>query len=213
MIKVSFSKAQSFINKLRYKSRKEWSDDDRVYFKICNFAVLSRKRLNDLLFDIERLSKLSDKSHYKYDELDVKLIKELILKKLDDCFEKFREKVSIIKEIDLEKIEEHIAKIKDENLRLENEVKRLNFIIENFIREKKINEIEEIKEILESKLFSKRIKSKKKKDTRKLRFDEESIQDFIKKWEQGQTTFEITESLNKLTIDIGETRKKKRIKL
>ena len=47
----------------------------------------------------------------------------------------------MIKESDLEKIENHIAKIKDENLRLENENKRLNFIIESFIREKDIVEI------------------------------------------------------------------------
>ena len=59
----------------------------------------------------------------------------------------------MIKESDLEKIENHIAKIKDENLRLENENNRLNFIIESFIREKDIVEIEKVNEILKKRKF------------------------------------------------------------
>ena len=70
------------------------------------------------------MSKLSDKSHYKYNELDIKLLKELILEKLDNCFEKFKHKISVIKESDLQKIKEHLNNIKNENLRLENEIKR-----------------------------------------------------------------------------------------
>ena len=139
--KVSFAKAQSVLNKFRYKPRKQWSNDDRVLFKLCNFAVLSRKRLNQILLSLDKLSKLSDKSHYKYNELDIKLLKELILEKLDTCFEKFKHKISVIKESDLQKIKEHLNNIKNENQRLENEIKRLNFIIENFIKEREIQEI------------------------------------------------------------------------
>jgi len=113
--KVSFAKAQSVLNKFRYKPRKQWSDDDRVLFKLCNFAVLSRKRLNQILLSLDKLSKLSDKSHYKYNELDIKLLKELILEKLDICFEKFKHKISVIKESDLQKIKEHLNSIKNEN--------------------------------------------------------------------------------------------------
>ena len=211
--KVSFAKAQSILKKFRYKPRKDWSEEDRIIFKLSNFAVLSRKRLNSVLIALNKLSKLSDKSHYKYNELDVKLLKELILQNLDICFEKFKQKISVIKESDLEKIENHIAKIKDENLRLENENKRLNFIIESFIREKDIVEIEKVNEILKKKISNKsrQLKKKSRKDIarERLDFNEENMRDFIKKWNQGYTTLEITDSLKKLPVDMDGTRKKR----
>ena len=205
--KVSFAKAQSVLNKFRYKPRKQWSDDDRVLFKLCNFAVLSKKRLNQILLSLDKLSKLSDKSHYKYSELDIKLLKELILEKLDNCFEKFKHKISVIKESDLQKIKEHLNNIKNENLRLENEIKRLNFIIENFIKEKEIQEIEDVWEILNKKIARKKM-SRKKQLEEKLSFNQENIKEFIKKWNQGLTTTEITESFKKIGLDISESKKK-----
>ena len=211
--KPSFAKAQSILKKFRYKPRKDWSEEDRIIFKLSNFAVLSRKRLNSVLIALNKLSKLSDKSHYKYNELDVKLLKELILQNLDICFEKFKQKISVIKESDLEKIENHIAKIKDENLRLENENKRLNFIIESFIREKDIVEIEKVNEILKKKISNKsrQLKKKSRKEIarERLDFNEDNMRDFIKKWNQGYTTLEITDSLKKLTVDMDGTRKKR----
>ena len=210
--KPSFAKAQSILKKFRYKPRKDWSEEDRIIFKLSNFAVLSRKRLNSVLIALNKLSKLSDKSHYKYNELDVKLLKELILQNLDICFEKFKQKISVIKESDLEKIENHIAKIKDENLRLENENKRLNFIIESFIREKDIVEIERVNEILKKKISNKsrQLKKKSRKEIarERLDFNEDNMRDFIKKWNQGYTTLEITDSLKKLPVDMDGTRKK-----
>ena len=205
--KVSFAKAQSILNRFRYKPRKQWSNEDRVLFKLCNFAVLSRKRLNQILLSLDKLSKLSDKSHYKYNESDIKLLKELILEKLDICFEKFKHKISVIKESDLQKIKEHLDSIKNENLRLENEIKRLNFIIENFIKEKEIQEIDEVWEILNKKISKKKISSQKQLE-KKLSFDQENVKLFIKKWNQGQTTSEIAESFKKVEIDISKTNKK-----
>ena len=205
--KVSFAKAQSVLNKFRYKPRKQWSNDDRVLFKLCNFAVLSRKRLNQILLSLDKLSKLSDKSHYKYNELDIKLLKELILEKLDICFEKFKHKISIIKESDLKKIKEHLNSIKDENTRLENEIKRLNFIIENFIKEKEIQEISDVWEILNKKISKKR-RSSKKQPEEKFSFDRENVKEFIKKWNQGHTTVEITESMKKVELNINKSKKK-----
>tara|TARA_B100000212_G_scaffold325651_1_gene287487 strand:- start:103 stop:747 length:645 start_codon:yes stop_codon:yes gene_type:complete len=205
--KVSFAKAQSVLNKFRYKPRKQWSNDDRVLFKLCNFAVLSRKRLNQILLSLDKLSKLSDKSHYKYNELDIKLLKELILEKLDICFEKFKHKISIIKESDLKKIKEHLNSIKDENTRLENEIKRLNFIIENFIKEKEIQEISDVWEILNKKISKKR-RSSKKQPEEKFSFDRENVKEFIKKWNQGHTTIEITESMKKVELNINKSKKK-----
>ena len=205
--KVSFAKAQSVLNKFRYKPRKQWSDEDRVLFKLCNFAVLSRKRLNQILLSLDKLSKLSDKSHYKYNELDIKLLKELILEKLDNCFEKFKHKISVIKESDLKKIKEHLNNIKNENIRLENEIKRLNFIIENFIKEKEIQEIEDVWEILNKNIARKKM-SRKKQLEEKLSFNQENIKEFIKKWNQGLTTTEITESLKKIELNINKSKKK-----
>ena len=205
--KVSFAKAQSVLNRFRYKPRKQWSSDDRVLFKLCNFAVLSRKRLNQILLSLDKLSKLSDKSHYKYNELDIKLLKELILERLDNCFEKFKHKISIIKESDLQKIKEHLNNIKNENLRLENEIKRLNFIIENFIKEKEIQEIGDVWEILNKKISRKKMSPKKQLE-KKLSFSQENIKEFIKKWNRGHTTTEITESFKKIELDINKSRKK-----
>ena len=205
--KVSFAKAQSVLNKFRYKPRKQWSDDDRVLFKLCNFAVLSKKRLNQILLSLDKLSKLSDKSHYKYSELDIKLLKELILEKLDNCFEKFKHKISVIKESDLQKIKEHLNNIKNENLRLENEIKRLNFIVENFIKEKEIQEIGDVWEILNKKISRKKM-SHKKQSEEKLSFNQENVKEFIKKWNQGQTTIEITEGFKKIGLDINRSKKK-----
>ena len=205
--KVSFAKAQSVLNKFRYKPRKQWSGDDRVLFKLCNFAVLSKKRLNQILLSLDKLSKLSDKSHYKYSELDIKLLKELILEKLDNCFEKFKHKISVIKESDLQKIKEHLNNIKNENLRLENEIKRLNFIVENFIKEKEIQEIGDVWEILNKKISRKKM-SHKKQSEEKLSFNQENVKEFIKKWNQGQTTIEITEGFKKIGLDINRSKKK-----
>ena len=205
--KVSFAKAQSVLNRFRYKPRKQWSDEDRVLFKLCNFAVLSRKRLNQILLSLDKLSKLSDKSHYKYNELDIKLLKELILEKLDNCFEKFKHKISVIKESDLQKIKEHLNNIKNENLRLENEIKRLNFIIENFIKEKEIQEIGDVWEILNKNISRKKMSPKKQLE-KKLSFSQENIKEFIKKWNRGHTTTEITESFKKIKLDINKSRKK-----
>ena len=205
--KVSFAKAQSVLNRFRYKPRKQWSNDDRVLFKLCNFAVLSRKRLNQVLLSLDKLSKLSDKSHYKYNELDIKLIKELILEKLDNCFEKFKHKISVIKESDLQKIKEHLNNIKNENLRLENEIKRLNFIIENFIKEKEIQDIGDVWEILNKKISRKKMSPKEQLE-KKLSFSQENIKEFIKKWNRGHTTTEITESFKKIELDIKRNKKK-----
>ena len=205
--KVSFAKAQSILNRFRYKPRKQWSNEDRVLFKLSNFAVLSRKRLNQILLSLDKLSKLSDKSHYKYNESDIKLLKELILEKLDICFEKFKHKISVIKESDLQKIKEHLDSVKNENLRLENEIKRLNFIIENFIKEKEIQEIDGVYEILNKKISKKKISSQKQFGE-KLSFNQENVKLFIKKWNQGQTTSEIAESFKKVEVDINKTKKK-----
>ena len=59
----------------------------RVFFKICNFIVLS-KRVNKIFSAVQSFGKLSDKSHYNYNEFDILQIK-LILENLERIFQKF----------------------------------------------------------------------------------------------------------------------------
>ena len=51
--------------------------------------------------------------------------------------------------------------------------------------------------------------SSKKQLEGKLSFNQENIKEFIKKWNQGHTTFEITESLRKIELDIDKSKKKR----
>ena len=76
-----------------------------------------------------------------------------------------------------------------------------------------MNDIEEVKEILNKKVKveSKEVKTKKK-IKEKLDFSKKNIQKFLKKWNEGYTTFEITENYKRINVDIRNT-KKKRFKL
>ena len=97
--------------------------------------------------------------------------------------------------------------IKNENLRLENEIKRLNFIIENFIKEREIQEISDVWEILNKKISRKKMSRTKQQDE-KLSFNHENVKEFIRKWNQGHTTTEITESFKKIGLNISRSKKK-----
>ena len=70
-ISISFSKAKEVLDEYRYKPRREWSKEERFFFKICNFVVLSKKRVNKIFSAINSFGKLSDKSHYSYNEFDI----------------------------------------------------------------------------------------------------------------------------------------------
>ena len=208
---VSFGKAQEMLSKFRYKPRREWTKNDRLTFKICNFAVLSKKRLNKVFAAFDSIGKLSDKSHYKYSELDILILKELILENLNVCFQRFNLDIKIIKEVDIQRIQDHLDNLKEENLRLENETKRLQFIIENYVRENKLEEIDNIKQLLKIKLPASQIVSKRKKQEN-LDFSEENLERFMESWKTGHTTVEISSQFKKENLEIGKT-KKKRFKL
>ena len=208
--KVSYAYAQKVLKKFRYKPRNQWSDNDRLVFKICNFTVLSKTRLNKVMQSLWSLSKLSDKSHYKYTDLDIKLIKELILESLENCFIKFKQDINIMKESDIEKVSEHLQKLKDENLRLENENSRLSFIIESFIRESEIKEIQGEREILDKKV--RKLTKKKGSKNHRIAFNKDNLKDLLNKWNEGLTTSEITDKFKKVDVNLDET-KKRRFKL
>ncbi len=209
--RVSYSQAQKILQKFRYRPRNQWSEKDRLIFKICNFTVLSKKRLNKVMESLKSLSKLSDKSHYKYSDLEIRLIKELILESLKTCFDSFKQNINIIKESDIEKIDKHLHKLKDENIRLENENNRLTFIIESFVREAEIKEIEGVKEILEKKIKIRK-RNKKSNKSQGLTFDKDNLKELLNKWNEGLTASEITDKFKKVNVNLNET-KKKRFKL
>ena len=48
----------------------------------------------------------------------------------------------------------------------------------------------------------------KKQQKVKISFNQENIKEFIKKWNQGHTTTEITESFRKVGLDINRTKKR-----
>ena len=137
-ISISFSKAKETLDKYRYKPRREWSKEERVFFKICNFIVLSKKRVNKIFSAIQSFGKLNDKSHYNYNEFDIIQIKELILDNLESCFQKFNKDVKILKDSDIQELTDHLEKLKDENVRLQMENQRLQFLFNDYSSEKKL---------------------------------------------------------------------------
>ena len=196
MNNISFSDALKFLNEFRYKKRKGWSKDERSLFKICNFIVLSRKRIKKVFEAFSSLEKLSNKSHYQYTENDINLLKGIILENLEDKLKTFNKNLSIFKDSDIEIFQTHLNSFKEENLRLENENKRLQFIIESFGKEKEITEINDIRDLVNMKVsVSKESKTSLKKE--KLNFSKENIRKFLKLWSEGKTTFEIVNIYNK----------------
>ena len=157
-ISISFSKAKEVIDEYRYRPRREWSKEERFFFKICNFVVLSKKRVNKIFSAINSFRKLSDKSHYNYNEFDIIQIKELILDNLEGCFQNFFKDIKILKDSDIQEIVDHLEKLKDENLRLQKENERLQFLFNDYLSEKKLSKNTVLSRVLES------VSQKKKKN-------------------------------------------------
>ena len=202
---LSFADAFTFLKKFRYKPRNEWTKEERTIFKICNFIVLSKKRINKIFLAFSSLAKLSDKSHYNYNEIDILKIKDLLLQSLEETLQKFNKKIRLFKEEDINIVQEHLKQLKEENLRLENENKRLNFVITNYIRENELLEIDKVKEILSKK----NIREKFKKSRKTGSYREKNMKKFIEKWKKGLTTFEINEEIVNENLAVKKELKKK----
>tara|TARA_B100000401_G_scaffold131772_1_gene87101 strand:- start:439 stop:1083 length:645 start_codon:yes stop_codon:yes gene_type:complete len=202
---LSFADAFTFLKNFRYKPRNEWTKDERTIFKICNFIVLSKKRINKIFLAFSSLAKLSDKSHYNYNEVDIIKIKDLLLQNLEETLQKFNKKIRLFKEEDINIVQEHLKQLKEENLRLENENKRLNFVITNYIRENELLEIDKVKEILSKK----NIREKFKKSQKTSSYREKNMKKFIEKWKKGLTTFEINEEIINENLAVEKELKKK----
>ncbi len=195
LIKISFADAQRFLKDFRYKKRNSWSEEDRRFFKICSFIVLSRKRINKIFEAFSALEKLSNKSHYSYNTNDINIIKGIILENLENKLKNFNKELSIFKDTDIKKINNYLDSLKNENLRLENENKRLQFIIENFVTEKKLFEVQDIKDILNGK-NSVKTKSKSTLRQNSVNFSKADIKKFLKLWNEGKTSIEIVDALS-----------------
>ena len=202
---LSFVDAFTFLKNFRYKPRNEWTKDERTIFKICNFIVLSKKRINKIFLAFSSLAKLSDKSHYNYNEADIIKIKDLLLQNLEEALQKFNKKIKLFKEEDINTVQDHFIKIKDENQRLENENIRLNFVITNYIRENELLEIDEVKEILNKKNIKEKIKKSQKTNIPR----ERNMRKFIEKWKKGLTTFEINKEITEENLSVKKELKKK----
>ena len=122
----------------------------KIFFKICNFVVLSKKRVNKIFSAINSFGKLSDKSHYNYNEFDIIQIKELFLITLRAAFQNFFKEIKILKDSDIQEIVDHLEKLKDENLRLQNENERLQFLFNDYLSEKKLSKNTVLSRVLES---------------------------------------------------------------
>lgn len=204
---VSFSDALKFLKEFRYKKRKDWSKDERIFFKICNFVVLSKKRINKIFEAFKALEKLSNKSHYRYTENDINLVKGLILENLEVRLKSFNKRLSIYKDADIELFQSHLGKLKDENTRLENENRRLQFIIENFVKENELFEIENIQNlVIEKKENIGKTRTSLKKN--RITFSKTNIKKFLKLWNEGKTSIEIAEMFSKKAYEKNINRKK-----
>ena len=203
-ISISFSKAKEVLDEYRYKPRREWSKEERVFFKICNFVVLSKKRVNKIFSAVNSFGKLSDKSHYNFNEFDIIQIKELILDNLEGCFKKFFKEIKILKDSDIQEIVDHLEKLKDENLRLQKENERLQFLFNDYLSEEKLSKNSVLSRVLEG-IDQKKIK----KDNKDFKIDRKNIKKFVEKWEKGMTTNEITKELQdkSLTIKVGKRKR------
>ena len=203
-INISFSKAKEVLNKYRYKPRREWSKEERVFFKICNFIVLSKKRVNKIFSSIQSLGKLSDKSHYNYNEFDIIQIKELILDNLEGCFQKFNKNIKILKDSDIQELSEHLENLKNENVRLQKENQRLQFLFNDYLNEKKLSKNSVLGRVLEN------LKDNKiKMEGRDFTIDRKNIKKFVEKWEKGMTTNEISKEMQEqnLNMKIGKRKR------
>tara|TARA_Y100000991_G_scaffold172250_1_gene134006 strand:- start:244 stop:891 length:648 start_codon:yes stop_codon:yes gene_type:complete len=203
-ISISFSKAKEILDKYRYKPRREWSKEERVFFKICNFIVLSKKRVNKIFSAVQSFGKLSDKSHYNYNEFDILQIKELILENLERNFQKFNKNIKILKDSDIQELSEHLEKLKDENVRLQTENQRLQFLFNDYLSEEKLSKNRVLNKVLE------RLNHEKNKKVNKdFKIDRKNIKKFVEKWEKGMTTNEIGIEIQKenLNMKIGKRKR------
>ena len=206
---ISYFDAVKTLKEFRYKPRKEWTAQEKESFKICNFNVLSRKRLNKILDSIKSFGKLGDKSHYKYSEEDLILIKDLILGSLDFSFKKFSKNIEIISEEDLQVIQDRFERLNAENQRLRDEIKNYKDELEVHKRTYEEKDKKSLKRIFSELDDSTEINNKSKKLKRKVLADKKNLKNASTNWKDGMTLDEIKNDFLKGNFNLVNTKKKK----
>ena len=206
---ISYFDAVKTLKEFRYKPRKEWTAQEKESFKICNFNVLSRKRLNKILDSIKSFGKLGDKSHYKYSEEDLILIKDLILGSLDFSFKKFSKNIEIISEEDLQVIQDRFERLNAENQRLRDEIKNYKDELEVHKRTYEEKDKKSLKRIFSELDDSTEIKNKSKKLKRKILANKKNLKNASTNWKDGMTLDEIKNDFLKGNFNLVNTKKKK----
>ena len=206
---ISYFDAVKTLKEFRYKPRKEWTAQEKESFKICNFNVLSRKRLNKILDSIKSFGKLGDKSHYKYSEEDLILIKDLILGSLDFSFKNFSKNIEIISEEDLQVIQDRFERLNAENQRLRDEIKNYKDELEVHKKTYEEKDKKSLKRIFSELDDSTEIKNKSKKLKRKILADKKNLKNASTNWKDGMTLDEIKNDFLKGNFNLVNTKKKK----
>ena len=140
---------------------------------------------------INSFCKLSDKSHYSYKKEDIRIIKDMILKHIEEGLKRFDKNIKTLKEEDIIKLKEYFENLKEQNLSLQNENQRLQSLIRNHITEKKLNQTNVLEDILKIKQ-----KLKIKKKTKNKNFNEKKLKEFIDNWDQGLTAIDLEKEVN-----------------
>ena len=121
-----------------------------------------------------------------------------------DAFKKFEKDIKILKDSDIQELFDHQKKLKDENLRLQKENQRLQFLFNDYLSEEKISKNTLLAKILEKENYKKR-----KKEKKDIIIDKKNIKKFVEKWEKGMTTNEISSELQNenLNLKIGKRKR------
>ena len=90
---------------------------------------------------------------------------------LKAAFQNFFKDIKILKDSDIQEIVDHLEKLKDENLRLQKENERLQFLFNDYLSEKKLSKNTVLSRVLES-VSQKKIK----KISKDFKIDRKNIQ-------------------------------------
>ena len=205
--KNSYLDAIQIIKELRKKPRSQWSKKDRLNFRKSNFRILSKKRLNKIIEVLISFKKLNNKSHYKFDLEELKIMKELIINKLDETLTSFFKELEIIKTEDVFEIQIFIKKIIHENEKLRQEVSQYKKELNIYKKHSRDEPSHFIKNIL---------MTTRKKNKQAIRYSSEvnvlnkkSKRQVKTVWRDGQNPKRFDELLCKEIFNLKNTKKRK----
>ena len=108
-----------------------------------------------------------------------------------------------MKDSDIQDLFDHLDKLKEENIRLQKENERLQFLIKNYLREEKFLNNKVLTDITKRKIIN-----KNKSRNEDVKLDKKSVKRFIEKWEKGMTSSEIVRELKAENLFLKNEKKK-----